>query len=152
MHEAEKPPQVNVTHKGKGKGRMVHDSDVDMEEDAAPTTPHSKTLAVHLSPAECPNLVSTMKVIVSGFVDRVVADDEEEDEDALRESLDCVTQDVSSFIDNFVIEPLGPKRKATLSLANYDMNLLEAWYVSLREQSGQCIIAKYSARLNSVSS
>lgn len=84
VHEAEKPPQVNGVHKSKGKGRMVHDIDVDMEEDAASIPARQRTLAVHLSPAECPNLVSTMKAIVSGFVDRVIADEEEEEDDALR--------------------------------------------------------------------
>ena len=84
--ETKQPSRANGVDKGKGKARRIQDSDEEMEDDVHPyiSSLPPKSISVHLSPAECPNLVSTMKAIVSGFVDKPPPDDEDDDEDAPR--------------------------------------------------------------------
>ncbi|KAI0643837.1 hypothetical protein C8Q79DRAFT_1012390 [Trametes meyenii] len=55
-----------------------------------------KALQVHLYPADCSSVMSMMKGVVSGFVDRTP----------------------------------GSKRRPATALANFDINLLRAWYAS----------------------
>ncbi|OBZ66967.1 Origin recognition complex subunit 3 [Grifola frondosa] len=72
---------------------------------------HNGALHIHLYPANCPNLVATMKAIVTGFVD-------------------CEDGPVANV-----------KRKPTTSLANYDINLLRAWYDALGQYTLSCMRA-----------
>ncbi|KAI0080397.1 hypothetical protein K474DRAFT_1769394 [Panus rudis PR-1116 ss-1] len=101
-------PQTN----GKGKGKAVNGRATTSTTRTEETSP--KTIVTHVRPAECPNLMSTMKTIITGFVERRA---EEEDEISDEEDL----------------LPRDPRRKATTSLANYDINLLAAWYTALKE-------------------
>ncbi|KZT04882.1 uncharacterized protein LAESUDRAFT_813778 [Laetiporus sulphureus 93-53] len=61
----------------------------------------NETVQVHLYPADCPNLMTAMKAIVTGFVDQ---------HDGPERSM---------------------KRRPATSLATYDINLLGAWYDAL---------------------
>ncbi|KAG9040858.1 hypothetical protein FS837_012995, partial [Tulasnella sp. UAMH 9824] len=67
----------------------------------------SKPLFVsELHARDCANLTNTMKSLILGFVGQVAADDEDEDD----------------------VNGAGGSRSGGPALANYDINLLEAWY------------------------
>ncbi|KAG8912974.1 Ribosome biogenesis protein brx1 [Tulasnella sp. 408] len=67
----------------------------------------SKPLFVsELHARDCANLTNTMKSLILGFVGQVAADDEDEDD----------------------VNGVGGSRSGGPALANYDINLLEAWY------------------------
>ncbi|KAH7928820.1 hypothetical protein BV22DRAFT_1126185 [Leucogyrophana mollusca] len=67
----------------------------------------SGNYVTHIFPGECPNIMSTMKTLVSGFVTRLPSSQYGE-----------------------------IKRKPTTSLAIYDISLLEVWYEAVREARG----------------
>lgn len=87
----------------KGKGRMV-------KEDELPEGLYS--LVTHLHPADCPNLTSAMKSLVSAFVDK--QEEEEEEEQALlinRASSIGATQSIQfTYFSQFPV-PQGGKRQ-----------------------------------------
>lgn len=57
-----------------------------VEPHAAPDT-GVKTYVAHLHPSDCSNLISAMKAIVMGFVDKFHEDGDDSDEEDLRKSL-----------------------------------------------------------------
>ncbi|KAL4253363.1 ORC3 family protein [Abortiporus biennis] len=103
--------QVRQNGRSKGKGRMV--DNVNGATNDHSQQPARRVLFNRLSPDDCSTVMSTMKSIILGFVDRAVVDDDENEEE----------EDL----------PINVKRKATTSLASFDISLLEAWYVSVRE-------------------
>ncbi|CAL1709689.1 unnamed protein product [Somion occarium] len=74
---------------------------------------NSRAIVTHLHPSECPNLLGLMKALVCGFVEEQDASGQNGDEG--------------------ITAPAATKRKATASLANYDIRLLVAWYTALLE-------------------
>lgn len=81
------------------------------DKDAEDGVDEAPSLQVHLYPAECSSVMSMMKAIVTGFVDR---------------NGESSTRPVPCYKHQFLFVESG-KRKPT-SLASFDINLLRAWY------------------------
>ncbi|KAF7789989.1 hypothetical protein EIP86_000937 [Pleurotus ostreatoroseus] len=96
-----------TSQNGKGKGKMpVRDANAIQDFTG-------EVVAAHVYPADCPNLISAMKSIICGFIDKSGSDDEEG------------------------LFPPSVRRKAATSLASYDVNLLNAWYSALVQLRGR---------------
>lgn len=107
---------------------IIRQLDEPTSEEAASENSLSGGLArqIHLHPADCSNVLSVMKAIVMGFVEQ-------------SDGTYCVYMSLSKLIRfHGLLDSL--KRKPTASLANYDLNLLEAWYDVL----GLCCIAHHT--------
>ncbi|PSS37968.1 hypothetical protein PHLCEN_2v186, partial [Hermanssonia centrifuga] len=100
------------TLSGKGKERVREDDEEEGRLAHGGRVASGGDVMAHVHSADCPNLMSAMKTIITGFVDC-------QPEDADKHRVDL---------------PPAVKRKPTASLASYDMNLLEAWYTALLEQ------------------
>lgn len=107
------------------------------DEDDALEESTSKAIVAHVYPADCPNLAATMRAIIGGFVDYATEDGDADGgivRKYLRSSASCFCSSRSDVYPIVGPEPI--KRKATTSLASYDINLLRTWYTALVELQG----------------
>lgn len=103
--------------------RLEPSEDSASDSDATPT---AETFVTHLHPGEKPNILTCMKSLITGFVDR--SPDESTGV--------CVLSHGWSDIDLGVV--VQPKRKPSASLAVYDIELLKAWYDVACTAYGTC--------------
>ena len=100
--------------------------EVNLIEETEDEDPPPSSYITHLSPSDCPNIMSTMKTLVTGFVDRPPNGQD-------GESVDMIPH----FFHEAEMLCTSVKRKPTTSLANYDIELLKAWHGVLRDASGR---------------
>jgi len=96
-------------------------------EESEDEDPPPSSYITHIHPSDCSNIMSTMKALVTGFVDRPPAG---QDGETGHNTGDSRAEDVS----------LPVKRKPTTSLSNYDIELLKVWYGVLRDAVGRLYV------------
>ena len=80
------------------------------------------SFTAHLYPTDCVNIASAMKTMITGFTDRP----------HIPESGAIVL----SLLLGFVLISVTVKGRAAVSLANYDIGTLCAWYLAVRATYG----------------
>ncbi len=97
-------------------------------EESEDEDPPPSSYITHLYPSGCSNIMSTMKTLVTGFVDRPPAGQDGETV--------VIIPDISRA--EGVVLPV--KRKPTTSLSNYDIELLKVWHGVLRDAAGRLYV------------
>lgn len=103
-------------------------------EESEDEDPPPSSYITHLCPSDCSNIMSTMKSLVTGFVDRPPAGQDGE--------TIVMIPDISR-VDGVV---LPVKRKPVTLLSNYDIELLKVWHGVLRDAAGRscaCPLSRY---------
>jgi len=90
--------------------------------------PPPSSYVTHLYPSDCSNIMSTMKSLVTGFVERPPADQGGE--------TIVIIPDISRF--EGAVVPV--KRKPMSSLSNSDIELLKVWHCVLRDAAGRSYV------------
>jgi len=101
-------------------------------EESEDEDPPPSSYITHLYPSDCSNIMSTMKSLVTGFVERPPAGQDGE--------TIVMIPDISR-VEGAV---LPVKRKPMASLSNYDIELLKVWHGVLRDAAGRSYVCPWS--------
>jgi origin recognition complex subunit 3 len=101
-------------------------------EESEDEDPPPSSYITHLYPSDCSNIMSTMKSLVTGLVERPPAGQDGE------------TVVIIPEISRVEGAVLPVKRKPTTSLSNYDIELLKVWHGVLRDAAGRSYVCPWS--------
>ena len=101
-------------------------------EESEDEDPPPSSYITHLYPSDCSNIMSTMKSLVTGFVERPPAGQDGK--------IIVFIPDISR-VEGAV---LPVKRKPMTSLSNYDIELLKVWHGVLRDAAGRSNVCPWS--------